>query len=87
MHTCALHAMTSDWIADCDVIAASIAAIGSLIAMCIPHSDKIAVWLVQSIIIKSQLQMTKNSITDSNYRKKQIEIINKKKQTAQIIIC
>ena len=51
--------MTSDWIADCDVIAASIAAIGSLIAMCIPHSDKIAVWLVQSIIIKSQLQITK----------------------------
>ena len=71
--------MTSDWIADCDVIAASIAAIGSLIAMCIPHSDKIAVWLVQSIIIKSQLQITKkNSITDSNYRKKQIEIITKK---------
>ena len=51
--------MTSDWIADCDVIAASIAAIGSLIAMCIPHSDKIAVWLVQSIIIKSQLQIIK----------------------------
>ena len=57
--------MTSDWIADCDVIAASIAAIGSLIAMCIPHSDKIAVWLVQIIIIKSQLQMTKKWSTNS----------------------
>ena len=40
--------MTSDWIADCDVIAALIA----VNPVCVAHSDKIAAMLVQIIIIK-----------------------------------